>query len=229
MQSRSLEVLGARKVDAKSRDPGDFDRCFSQTIVEHVAATLAIIRYVVHVEARYVDSLHVIGTPEANERAGGFLEGEDGLTLDGLQHGPIRHRLPRHGARFDALEMSVDAKCAKEIRRPNQFIEDFMNLGFIEGRAELAKHRRAEIRHHGKGRLLIRARQSSTAVLAKLVNLAVERNEFAIEFIERSEAEIAMLEQLPDGFVTIVDTVNQRAHQRCLIQLTFLLTFAYEA
>ena len=78
MQSCSLEVLGTRQVDAKSRDPGNFDPSFSQSVVEHVAATLAIVRYVVHMEAGYVDSLDVLGTPNPMSVPGDSLKVKTG-------------------------------------------------------------------------------------------------------------------------------------------------------
>ena len=65
--------------------------------------------------------------------------------------------------------------------------------------------------HRERGALCVAGDDGAT-VAAQLVGDAVEDEQLTVEGVERSQAEVAVLEQLADRQLTVVDPVEQGAH-----------------
>ncbi len=63
----------------------------------------------------------------------------------------------------------------------------------------------------------MQAGRPGAAVGAQLVYFLIESDQFAVQMIEGTKAEITVLEQLGNGGLPLVNPVDERAHQRDLI------------
>src|ERR1700688_1389711 len=62
----------------------------------------------------------------------------------------------------------------------------------------------------------------------ELVHNTVVDDHFAVEGIERPNSKIAMLQQLLDAHLAVIDCVQQRGHGRCLEEFVGLRLDAFE-
>ena len=63
----------------------------------------------------------------------------------------------------------------------------------------------------------MQAGRPGATVGAQLVYFPIESDQFTVQMIEGAEAEVAVFEQLGNGGFALVDPVDERAHQRDLI------------
>src|SRR5215203_4005635 len=85
----------------------DIELAASQPASEHVTACAPIRGDEVEVVAGNVQTLRVVGEPEADEATRDVVKLEGGLVLDDLCEGRVGLVLAGHAARLDVLEASV--------------------------------------------------------------------------------------------------------------------------
>src|SRR6476619_2576481 len=78
---------------------------------------------------------------------------------------------------------------------------------------QLRADRRHEWSHDRERCPLIGGGNTDGAATVQLVTDRIQDDHFAVEGVERAEPEVAVPQQLPDGQLAVVHTVEQRAHQ----------------
>ena len=197
--------------------------------VEDMAARLVVVAEEVQVVAGDGDALRVVRRMKADDRAGSVGERDDLLRGGGVDEARIRLRLLRHRPCEERTEVSVDAQCVEQVVARSEPADDVLAL--------LARQRsllglidvRPKIRHRGKRRELVARHTSHAPVVAKAEVLAVDRDHFAVEGVERAHTEIAMPHHVPVRDVAVIEPLDQRHHGRRLVHLVGLMPAVTDA
>ena len=170
------------------------------------------------VEPGHVDGRHEARRVEAHQMAVHVFEPAQFLVIRrfgqraivfGAGHGARQHR-PEPAAHVEGREHVVRRQDGFQLRRkrfPRQRADDFF------------RQRRLELAHGGEGRFEVVAHRAGVAVEIELEVASVQRDQFAVEVVERADAEVALFAQRGDGDVVAVEPFQQGVDGAAHVQL----------
>lgn len=188
-----------RQLKIETGDDAELQAAMIELVIQHVAAAAAVVGNEVFVIAGHADALHVIGRAEADQRAAPLMEREGRLLFYRFQHWAVRPFLTRHGTGFHVAELAVDPHRAKQVRRGDLLVDALVQLRLGDWPVELLADAGLEKGDDGEGGFLLQAGRPGAAVGAQLVYFLIESDQFAVQMIEGTKAEITVLEQLGNG------------------------------
>jgi hypothetical protein len=184
--------------------------------VEDVAAASAVVADEVEVVAGDLDPLDVGRETEAEHRAGHVPQLEDVLVGDDLGQRPVGRALGRHRAGADEVEVPVETDGAGSCSLRNESVEPRQQLLMAELPLKLLVDLRLELSNDRERRLRLGGDPADVAIDVGAEELAVEGDHLAVEPVQCSQPEVAVLGQFGEAEVTVEGTVEQGADRRGL-------------
>jgi hypothetical protein len=170
----------------------------------------------VEVVAGDVQTLRVVGKPEADQTSRDVAKLEGGLVLDDLYEGWVGLALAGHAARPDVLEVSVYADGAAH-RSPTD-----NSVQVVTERLEAHRHGqrlgriRLEDGDHGEWGPGSPFDSVGPSVGLYLVEAAVQADHLAVESVERAQSEISTIPEFGEADVALVFSLQQGIDGRSL-------------
>ncbi len=113
----------------------------------------------------------------------------------GLQQWHIRFRLRRHAPGFHLPERARQAEDANHIRARQQRIQPLLKLAEGDASAQFARNGGTELHHCGERRRDPGRGRIHPAIRAHLINTTAQHDHFAVQPVERADADIALSRQ----------------------------------
>src|SRR5215208_6609233 len=169
----------------------DIELAASQPASEHVTTGAPVGGNEVEVVAGDVQTLRVVGKPEADETTGDIVKLEGGLVFDDLYEGWVGLALARHAARLDELEVPIHPDSGAHGAPTDNPVQVVAKCLEVHRHGKGLGRIRLEDRHHGERGPGPSFDSVGSSVGLYLVEAAVQADHLAVESVERAQPEIS--------------------------------------
>jgi len=196
----------------------DVELATNQLASEHVTTGTPVRGNEVEVVAGDIQTLRVVGKPEADETTRDIVKLEGGLVFDDLYEGWVGLALAGHAARLDVLEAPIypdsGAYCSPTDNPVHVITKALEAHLYGEPPGEV----RLEERHYGERGPRLSVDGISPPIRPYLVEGAVQADHLAVERVERAQAEISITLEFGEADVALVFSLQQGIDGRSLEQ-----------
>ena len=190
----------------------------NQPASEHVTTGAPVGSDEVEVVTGDVQTLRVIGKPEADETTRDIVKLEGGLVFDDLYEGWVGLALAGHAARLDVLEARIHPNCGAHGSPTDNPVQMVTKSPEVHRRGKCLGRIRLEVGNHGERGPGPPFDSVGSSVGLYLVEVAVQADHLAVEGVERAQAEISTILEFGEADVALVFSLQQGIDGRSLEQ-----------